>query len=75
MIKLFEQAIARVRTWPRSRQEDAAQILLAMEAQGTEPYVLTPEEREAVRAALDAAERGDIATEAEVQAMWKKHGV
>lgn len=74
MTKLLEKAIARVRNWPKARQDDAARMLLAMEAQGTEPYRLTAEEREAVKAAMEAVERGDIATDQEVETMWAKHG-
>lgn len=74
MTKFFEQAIARVRNWPKARQDEAAQMLLAMEAQGTEPYQLTPAERDAVRAALEAVEHGDVASEEDLQAMWQKHG-
>jgi hypothetical protein len=74
MTKLLEKAIARVRNWPKARQDDAARMLLAMEAQGAEPYPLTAEEREAVRATMEAVEQGDIATEEEVKAMWAKHG-
>jgi hypothetical protein len=37
--------------------------------------ILTPEEREAVEASKAAAGRGDFATEAEVRAVWAKHGL
>ena len=75
MTKLLEQALARVRNWPKARQDDAAQMLLAMEVQGTEAYQLTPEERAAVQAAMEEVEHGDIASDDEVKAIWDKHGV
>jgi len=39
--KKLQQVIERVQAWPESRQEDAAEVLLEMEAQNTSPYHLT----------------------------------
>jgi hypothetical protein len=36
--------LERVRTWPAERQEDAARLLLEMEAQDASPYRLTDEQ-------------------------------
>lgn len=36
--------LERVRTWPSERQEDAARLLLEMEAQDASPYHLTDEQ-------------------------------
>jgi hypothetical protein len=36
--------LERVRTWPSERQEDAARLLLEMEAQDASPYCLTDEQ-------------------------------
>lgn len=44
--------LERVQAWPKSRQEDAARILLEMEDQGTGPYVLSDEEDADLEAAL-----------------------
>lgn len=44
MNKRFEEVIERVRTWPGSRQEAAAEVLLEMEAQDDAPYHLTAEQ-------------------------------
>jgi hypothetical protein len=38
------QVLERVRSWPEERQEDAAHVLLEMEAQDTSPYRLTDEQ-------------------------------
>ena len=57
----------RVRTWPRERQEELAEIALEIEAElGTRPYHATPEELQAV----DEAERSGIASEQEVEAAF-----
>ena len=65
--------LERVQSWPKSRQEDAARLLLAMEQQDSGPYVLSPEERADLEAALQEAERGALATEAEVEALFAPH--
>ena len=41
--------LERVRTWPAKRQEDAARLLLEMEAQDASPYRLTDEQLAEVR--------------------------
>jgi len=41
--------LERVRTWPAARQEDAARLLLEMEAQDASPYRLTDEQLAEVR--------------------------
>ena len=59
----IESVLDRVRTWPASRQEDAAAVLLAMEAEDLGPYRLSDEERADIEAALA---EDDFATDAEV---------
>ena len=41
--------LERVRSWPPARQEDAARLLLEMEAQDASPYRLTDEQLAEVR--------------------------
>jgi predicted transcriptional regulator len=62
-----------VRTWPLSRQEDAAQVLLQMEASGTDVDHLSDEERADIQAALEEADRGEFATDEEVAAVFNKY--
>ena len=40
-----------------------------------EPYVLTPQERDEIDAALAEVERGELASEEEVAALFKRFGV
>ncbi len=70
----IEAVLKRVRSWPKARQEDAASVLLAMEAQAADPYALGAEERADLKAALEEAARGEFATEAEVEAVFARHG-
>lgn len=43
------QVLERVRSWPEKRQEEAAHVLLEMEAQDSSPYHLTDDQLAEVR--------------------------
>jgi hypothetical protein len=49
MTTKLKEVVERVQTWPEERQEDAAKVLLEMEAQGASPYQLTDEQLAEVR--------------------------
>ena len=66
----IERVLDRVRSWPASRQEDAAAVLLAMEAEDLGPYRLSEEERADIEAALAEDE---IASEAEVAKVFGRY--
>lgn len=68
----IDAILERVRTWPPERQEDAANILLAMEAEGTAPYELSEEERLDLEEGLREVERGEIASDEEVHAFFAR---
>lgn len=68
----IEAVLDRVRHWPPERQEDAARVLLAMEAEDAGPYRLSPEERVDLQAALDEVERGQFASDEEVAAVFSR---
>jgi predicted transcriptional regulator len=70
---LIESVLDRVRTWPPRRQEDAVRILLAMEDQDLGIYRLSDEERAEIRAALTEVERGEVATDEQVAAVFNKY--
>jgi hypothetical protein len=69
----IEKVLDRVRTWPQSRQEDAAQVLLAMEAQDVRPYRLSDEERTDIEAALEEVARGEVASDAEIETVFNRY--
>ena len=69
----IKAVLDRVQTWPLARQQDAAALLLAMEAEGLEPYEPTEEEHAAIRKGLAQAERGEFASD-EVAALWRRFG-
>lgn len=56
-------------------QDDLARILLQFVGEDQSAVPLTLEERAALEISRAAAERGDFADEAEVAALWAKHGL
>lgn len=63
----------RVQSWPKERQEDAARLLLAMEAEGPGEYALSEEERLDIEAALAEVARGEIASDEDVAATFARY--
>lgn len=45
----MRDVLERIETWPESRQDAAAEVLIEIEAQATRTYRLTPEARAEVR--------------------------
>jgi hypothetical protein len=74
MTKLLEQGIAAVRNLPSDRQDMAGELLLGI-AGAKGDYWLTPEQIEDVKIAIEQADRGEFATDAEMAATWKKFGL
>ena len=70
----IEAVLDRVRTWPLARQEDAARTLMRMETQGTEVYVLSDEERADIETSLEEVARGEVASDEEVAAVFRRLG-
>lgn len=73
MIKVLEQAIEKVRKLPKEQQEYAAELLEQIAEAGEAVYVLSDEERRLVREGLDELDRGEVASEAEVRAVFDKY--
>lgn len=65
----IESVLDRVRSWPKERQEEAIEMLLYLETKD-EIYVLSDEEREAVRQGVAEAERGEFASDEEIEALF-----
>jgi hypothetical protein len=69
MTRLLEQAVATVSALPDEVQDEVARMLLAFAGIEQPPIQLTPEEE----ADLAEIERGELATDEEVRAMWAKY--
>jgi hypothetical protein len=75
MTKTLEQAVEKVKKLSRERQEYAAEVLELIAEAGDEVTILTDEERRLVREGLDELARGEIASDAEVRAVFDKYRV
>lgn len=73
--KRLEKALEAVRAWPLERQDAVAEVLEHMSLLSVAPYKLSADERADLEAALDEARRGDFASDAEVAAMFSRHGL
>jgi predicted transcriptional regulator len=75
MTKLLEKAIDEVRRLPASEQDAMAMLML----DAIEAHAHPPELDEATIAALEEglaqARRGEFASEGEIAALWKRHGL
>ena len=68
----IDAVLDRVKTWPPERQEEAMRVLLEMEAQDTGPYELSEEELADIEEGLKEIERGEVATDQEVAALFNR---
>lgn len=64
-----KEILNRVLTWPRERREDAAQLLLALEAREGEFYQPNDDEWAAIEEGLAQARRGEFASADEIAAL------
>lgn len=75
MIQRLEKLLEIVKSWPEARQEDAVAVLEAMAENDGSVYALSDCEREKINASRAKARRGEFATDAEVAAVLRKHGL
>jgi hypothetical protein len=66
-----KEILRRVEHWPQEDQDELAEVAREIEARRTGVYVLSDDER----AALDRALQNDIASDEDVAAFWKRHGL
>ncbi len=72
MTDLMEKALAAIRKWPAERQDEAAQMLLALDRLGPGAYRASPDELQAIDEGLDQLRRGDFASDAEIEAAFAR---
>ena len=65
--------LERVQSWPVEDQEELAEVAREIEARRSGVYRLSDDERTAVHAGMEAARRGDFATEEEIEAFYQLH--
>lgn len=69
----LKNVLARAETWSEQDQEELAQVALEIEARRHGLYRASPEELRAIDEALAAVERGEIASDEEVEAVFAKY--
>lgn len=77
MSKILARAFEAARELPAEMQDELGGILLRLMGEETDEdvYELTPEEEADLDEALAEVERGELATDEEVRAMWAKYGL
>jgi hypothetical protein len=69
----IKAVLDRVLTWPATRQQDAADMLLWLEANEGELYHPSDDEWAAIQEGLAQAKRGEFVPDDEMDAFWKRH--
>jgi hypothetical protein len=69
-----KEVLDRVLTWPRERQEDAAQMLPALEAREGELYHPSDDEWVAIEEGFAEAKRGEAVSADEIASLFKPRG-
>jgi hypothetical protein len=73
MTKLLEQAVEKVQALPLEMQDQAARMLLAYAGDEEPILALSPQEEADLMEAQAEMERGELATDAEVEAVLAKY--
>ena len=68
-----EKLLERVKSWPEEDQEELAEVAREIESRRSGIYRLSDQERSAVQAGMDAARRGDFASEEEINEFYLLH--
>ena len=75
MTRLLDEAVETVRVLPDAMQDEMARVLLQLAGVDQPLLQLTPEDDAALEESLAQAARGEFATDAEIRAIWAKHGL
>jgi hypothetical protein len=74
MIKTLKDAVQLAETWPAEDQEELAEYAREIEARRSGVYMMSDEERTAVRKGLAEADRGEFVPDDVVAEADKRHG-
>lgn len=69
----LKEIIQRAETWPQEDQDELAEYAREIQARRTGVYIMTDEERSAVRRGLAEADRGEFVPDDVVAAADKRH--
>jgi hypothetical protein len=71
MNSTVKKILDKVSSWPEEDQQELAEVAREIEARRSGVYVLNDDER----AAIAAARKGAFASDQEMAAFWKRHGI
>jgi hypothetical protein len=71
--KALKDILQRVDTWPEQAQEEAISLLLSIEQELANPYILSDEDRAAIERGLDDLRHRRFAGDEEVAAMLRRY--
>jgi hypothetical protein len=69
----LKDLMGRIESWPEQAQEEAAELLLALEREYAEPYELSPEDRAAIDRSLEDMREGRFATDEQVSKVFGRN--
>lgn len=72
MTNLMEKALAAMRRWPAERQDEAAEILLALDRLGPDVYHASPAELIGIDEALADVAAGELSSDEDVEAAFAR---
>ncbi|WP_375455531.1 hypothetical protein [uncultured Methylobacterium sp.] len=75
MTELLERAVATARGLNPDLQDDIARMVLMIAGEPQPPMPLTAEEEASFATSRAQSARGEFATDAQVKAVWAKHGL
>jgi hypothetical protein len=73
-LKALEDVFRSAKAWPMEDQAELAELAREIEARRTRTYVMSDDERAAVREGLEQADRGEFAPDEIVAEADKRHG-
>ena len=71
--KVLKDVIEQAETWPQQDQEELAEYAREIQARRTGVYIMSDEERAAVRKGLAQADRGEFVSDEVVAEADKRH--
>jgi len=71
----IKETLNRVLTWPLERQEEVARMVQVLETHEGEAYHPTDAEWEAIMEGFAQAQRDEYASDEELEALWRRHGL
>jgi hypothetical protein len=72
MTKLMDKALARVNAWPADRQNEVAELLLALDELGADPIDVDEGTLAAIDEGLADIDSGSLADPAEIEAVYAR---